>query len=76
MGRGAVPLPTSAQVFVHFLAPGNPGTEWGRMLVLHIENAGQKHFVQGEVNARGQGHEGSLWVKQHHMRFIGTEPGV
>ncbi len=46
------------------------------MLVLHIEDATEKRFVQGEVSARGQGHEGSLWVKQHHMRFIGTEPGV
>ncbi len=26
MGRGAAPLQTSAQVFKHFLAPGNPGS--------------------------------------------------
>ncbi len=41
MGRGADPLQTSAQVFEHVLAPGNPGREWGRMLVLHIQDAGQ-----------------------------------
>ncbi len=29
MGRGAAPLQTSTQVFEHFLAPGNPGREWG-----------------------------------------------
>ncbi len=27
MGRGAAPLQASLQVFEHFLAPGNPGTE-------------------------------------------------
>ncbi len=31
MGRGAAPLQTSPRVFEHFLAPGNPGREWGRM---------------------------------------------
>ncbi len=41
MGRGAAPLQTSPQVFEHFLAPGNPGREWGRMLVLHIQDAGE-----------------------------------
>ncbi len=41
MGHGAAPLQTSPQVFQHFLAPGNPGREWGRMLVLHIQDAGE-----------------------------------
>ncbi len=38
MGRGTTPSP---RVFEHFLAPGNPGREWGRMLVLHIQDAGE-----------------------------------
>ncbi len=33
MGRGAAPLQTSAQVFEHFPAPGNPGRLWRRMLM-------------------------------------------
>ncbi len=41
MGRGAAPLQTLAQVFEHFLTPGNPGREWGRMLVLHIQDANE-----------------------------------
>ncbi len=41
MGRGAAPLQTSPQVFEHFLAPGDPGREWGRMLELHIQDAGE-----------------------------------
>ncbi len=41
MGRGATPLQTSLRVFEHFLAPGNPGREWGRMLELHIQDAGK-----------------------------------
>ncbi len=43
-----------------------------------------KSFVQGEENGRGQGREGSRWVNQHPMGFIGstddiifsTEPSV
>ncbi len=31
MGRGATPLET----------PGSPGREWGRMLELHIQDAGE-----------------------------------
>ncbi len=34
MGRGAAP-------FEHFLARGDPGREWGRMLVLHFQDAGE-----------------------------------
>ncbi len=41
VGRGATPLQTSPRVFEHFLAPGNPGREWGRMLELHIQDAGE-----------------------------------
>ncbi len=41
MGRGAAPLQTSPQIFEHFLAPGNSGREWGRMLVLHIQDEGE-----------------------------------
>ncbi len=41
MGRGATPLQTSPQGFEHFLAPGNHRIEWGRMLVLHIQDAGE-----------------------------------
>ncbi len=33
MGRGAAPLQTSTQVFEHVLAPGNPGREWGRIIL-------------------------------------------
>ncbi len=40
-GRGATPLQTSPQVFEYFLAPGSPGREWGRMLGLHIQDAGE-----------------------------------
>ncbi len=40
-GRGATPLQTSPQVFEHLLAPGSPGREWGRMLGLHIQDAGE-----------------------------------
>ncbi len=39
--RGAAPLQTSPRVFVHFLSPGNPGRECVRMLVLHIQDAGE-----------------------------------
>ncbi len=53
MGRGAAP-------FEHFLVRGNPVREWGRMLVLHIQDAANKRFVQGEENARSQGREGWL----------------
>ncbi len=42
--------------FEHFLAPGNPGREWGRMLILQTN----KRFVQGEENTRRQGCEGLL----------------
>ncbi len=31
--RGGTPLQTSSRVFEHFPAPGNPGTEWVKMLV-------------------------------------------
>ncbi len=41
MGRGASSLQTSPRVFEDFLAPGNPGRELGRMLVLHIQDAGE-----------------------------------
>ncbi len=41
MGRGATPIQTSLQVFEHFLAPGSPGREWGRMLELHIQDASE-----------------------------------
>ncbi len=41
MGRGATPLQTSPRVFEHFLAPGSPGREWGRMLELHFQDAGE-----------------------------------
>ncbi len=39
MRRGAALLQTSPHIFVRFLAPGNPGREWERLLVLHI------HFI-------------------------------
>ncbi len=51
MGRGATPLQISPQILEHFLAPGDPGKEWARMLVLHI---------QEEEKTRGQGREGPL----------------
>ncbi len=35
MGRGAVTLQTPLQV------PGNPGREWRRMLILHIQDASE-----------------------------------
>ncbi len=41
IGRGAALLRISPQVFERFLAPGNPGREWGRMFVLHIHDAGK-----------------------------------
>ncbi len=41
MGRGATPLQTLPRVVDHFLAPGNPERELGRMLVLHIQDAGE-----------------------------------
>ncbi len=41
MGHGATPLQTSQRVFEQFLAPDNPGREWGRMLALHIQDAGE-----------------------------------
>ncbi len=41
MGRCTTPLQTSPQIFEHFLAPGDPGREWGRMLVLHIQDASE-----------------------------------
>ncbi len=41
MRRGAPALQTSPQVFGHFIAPGNPGREWRRMLELHIQDAGE-----------------------------------
>ncbi len=37
----ADPFQTSEQVFEHFLAPGNPGGEWGRMPALHIQDTGE-----------------------------------
>ncbi len=37
VGRGATPLQTSPQVLEQFLAPGSPGREWARRLVLHIQ---------------------------------------
>ncbi len=37
IGRGAASLQTSSQVFKHFLEPGDPGREGGRMHVLHID---------------------------------------
>ncbi len=39
MGRGAVHLEISPQVFERFLAPGNAGGKWRRMLELHIQDA-------------------------------------
>ncbi len=39
MGRRAVRLQTSAQDFEHFLAPRDPGSEWGD--VLHYLDAGE-----------------------------------
>ncbi len=41
MGLGTTPLQTSPRVFEHFLAPGSSGREWGRMLTLHIQDAGE-----------------------------------
>ncbi len=41
MGRGATPLQNLPRVFEHFIAPGNPERELGRMLVLHIQDVGE-----------------------------------
>ncbi len=41
MERGATPLQTLLEIFEHFLAPGGPWREWGRMLELHIQDAGE-----------------------------------
>ncbi len=46
VGRGAAPLQTSLQVLEHFLAPGDPGKEWARMLVLHIQEEEEKLRVR------------------------------
>ncbi len=62
MGRGATSLHTSPRVFGHFLAPGNPWREWGRMRA-------NERFVQDEENTRGQGREGSLWVEKHSSKI-------
>ncbi len=60
MGRGAAPLQTSVHVFEHFLAPGNPGREWGGCLFCIFKMRANKRFEQGEESARGQGRKGSL----------------
>ncbi len=49
MGRGAAPLQTSPRVFEHFLAPGNPGREWGRMLVLHTQVPTRCYQTQADM---------------------------
>ncbi len=41
MVRCAAPLQPSLEVFKHLLATDKPRREWGRMLVLHIQNAGE-----------------------------------
>ncbi len=41
MGRGTALLQTSPQDFERFLAPGNPGREWGMILVYHIQDTGE-----------------------------------
>ncbi len=56
-GRGAALLQTSPQIFEHCLAPGNPGRGWGRVLALHVQDAGKKQW--GE-DIRVQRREGSL----------------
>ncbi len=53
MGLGATPVQTSPRVFEHFLAPENPGREWGRMLVLHIQDAGEKNTLNNGRNILG-----------------------
>ncbi len=58
MGRGALLIQTSAQNFEHFLAPGIPGREWGRIDCV-LKMRANKRFVQREENARLQGLEGS-----------------
>ncbi len=40
-GMWCSPSSNFSACFEHFLGPGNPGREWGRMLVLHIQDAGE-----------------------------------
>ncbi len=49
-----------------FLAPGNPGGDWGIMLELHNQDAGRE-------NTRGQGREGSILVKKSTVLTFSTK---
>ncbi len=47
IGRGTALLQTSAKVFERFLAPGNPGREWGGCLYCMFMMPVNKRFVHG-----------------------------
>ncbi len=49
-----------------FLAPGNPGGDWGIMLELHNQDASRE-------NTRGQGREGSILVKKSTVLTFSTK---
>ncbi len=60
MRRGGAPLQTSAQVFEHFILPGNTGRKWRGCLFCIFKMRANKRFELGEENAWGQGREGSF----------------
>ncbi len=57
-GKWRSTLTDFTETFERLLAPGNPGREWGRMLVFKMWV--NKRFAQGAENTRGEDNEGSL----------------
>ncbi len=52
------------------------GENGGGCLYCIFKMRANKRFVQREENTRGQGSEGSLYVKQHSVGFFGSTGNV
>ncbi len=64
VGRGAALLQTSSQLLEHFLAPGNPGREWGDACIAYSRC--------GRINAlyKGSGWRRIALGKKHSTKFF------
>ncbi len=67
-GRGATPLQTSPRVFEHFSWQSRE--KMGRMLQLHIQDVGDKPFVQVEENAWGRAAKDCVRLKNIPRAFL------